>query len=675
MAKVRLLSDEEFRKILASKYQDAKDRSDKMKVEYDIAEMAYQCINSKVRGALDAGLATQFLFTPQNEENQMPLIEGLDLAKAVLFLHSKLCISDPVITATPRKQDHATKKSAKYAQHHMEFLKRHVSLQEVAEIGAYLNCCIYGAGVTFWGWNPHGGEKPMDEIPEDFDIEQFEFKMEGDHDVRNVNPKHFYPDATADMWKNAEHCFEVMEIPSERAYFTFQTPEQQEILRTAHQNQVGDLDNTGKKEKSTVKLIHYWERGRPWNGFLGAHAIFVEPENPRILYRGPNPFKHKRLPYSILTDIDIPDNVMGMSRIIYAYQTQMCINNMITMVMDNMSLFGSAKAIMPEGGFNEDMIDNDKSLIGTYNPASGGKPEFFRPVNVTSDVWKAYDILKGYINNIYGMNEFSQGQIPRELSSYAVQLALEMDDKYRIRLFNKKKQYIKDLYIFGLEMTKQYVTEPIRLEIVGVEGFEDDAYFMSKDLVGEYDIDADYGAYLPVDPAARKQQLLEFLKSGMFEKAGGNMKKVASLLVDGSMLDMRDSMETSRNIQDAEISRLIKGEKVNVEPWDDDGEHAVAVEDFARTQTFEALPRDMKEVIWAHGEAHVKALAEKIAKSQGPNGAGGPMGQGGPMGGPSPGGAGGGAGMPIPPKGAGAPPAPPGAGAGLPVASPGQPII
>ncbi len=675
MPKVRLLSDAELSRLIAAQYQEAKEKADKLKVEYDICEMAYQCINNKVRGALDSGLATQFLFSPQNEENVMPLIEGLDLAKAILFLHSKLCISDPVVTAAPRKQDHATKMSAKYAQQHMEYLKNKTRMQEISEAGAFLNLCIYGTGITFWGWNPHGGEKPMDDIPDNVDIENFDFRMEGAHDVRNVNPKKFFPDATADMWINAEHCFEEMDVPAKKAYYDFDKPEQQEILR-ASQNEVNNSESSGNKEKSTIKLIHYWEKGLPWNGFLGSHVIFIRPENPRILYRGPNPFAHKKLPYSVLTDIDIPDNVMGMSRIVYAYQTQMSINNMLTMVMDNMSLFGAAKAMLPEGGFNEDMIDNDKSLIGTYNPASGGKPEFFRPVNVTSDVWRAYDIMKGYINNLYGMNEFSQGQIPRELSSYAVQLALEMDDKYRIRLFNKKKQYVKDMYTFGLEMTKQYVTEPIRLSITGVEGFENDEYFMSSQLEGEYDISVDYGAYIPVDPAARKQQILEFIKSGMFEKAGGNMKKAASLLVDGSMLDVKDSMETSRNLQNAEIARLIKGEKVNVEPWDDDGEHAAAIEDFARTQTFETLPRDIKEAIWAHGEAHVKTLAEKIAKSGGQPGApGGPMGAGGPGGMPPPGGPAGGPGMP-PMGGAGAPPAPPpGAGPGMPMATPSQPLV
>jgi hypothetical protein len=393
-----------------------------------------------------------------------------------------------------------------------------------------------------------------------------------------------------------------------------------------------------------------------------------------MLFRGPLPFKHKRLPYSIVTDIDIPDNVMGMSRIIYAYQVQMCINNLITMVMNNASLFGTAKYLSPEGSLSDDM-ENDPSVIGTFNPASGGKPEFFRPVNVTPDVWKGYDILKQFINNIYGMNEFSQGQIPRELSSYAVQLALEMDDKYRIRLFNKKKLFLKNIYEILLSVTSEYMTESRRLHVSGVEAFQDDEFFKSSMIVGDYDLCVEYGAYIPVDPAARKQQILEFIKSGFFEKAGGDMKKAGALLIDGSMIDVRDTLGQSRRRQQAEITKLIKGEKVNVEPWDKDEDHAAEIEDFANSAEFELLDREIQMAIWDHGEAHVQALAEKIAKGQAPGGEGG---EGGPEGAPPPPGgpdAGSALGIPPPPSGAPEVPPPPGGGSPNPVTTPSGPIV
>lgn len=671
MSKLRILTDEEFAKSLGNKFKASKEKHDKLKVEFEIAEMAYQCVNDKSRGGLDTGGATQVLFASQDAAQEpMPMIEGLDVIKAVLFLHSKLCISDPVVTAIPKKQDMSTKLAARRAEGYLKYAKDRTNLQETVESGPYTNVSIYGNGILFNGWDPDGGEFPLEMIPDDADPNNLEIKMEGDYDTRNVSPKKWFPGATATSFDKLDDCFEEMEASVEESFYKFPSEEQQNILRQSLQGGSG-MNSSEKENKHVITLYHYWERGRPWNGFLGCHAVFVNPESPKILFRGPNPFKHKKLPYSLFTDIDIPDNVMGMSRIIYAYQVQVCINNLITMIMNNASLFGTAKYMAPEGGISEDQ-DNDPAVIGTYNPANGGKPEFFRPVNVTPDVWKAYDILKRYIDNIYGMNEFSQGQIPRELSSYAVQLALEMDDKYRIRLFNKKKLFLKDVYLKYLAVTQQYMTDSRRLFISGIEEFQDDEFFQASMLKGDYDLSVEYGVYIPVDPAAKKQQILEFIKTGFFEKAGGDMKKAAALLIDGSMLDVRDAVAQSRRRQQAEITRIIKGEKINVEPWDRDEDHAAEIEDFCGTAMFEALDKSVQKAIWDHGEAHVQALAEKIAKG----------GQGVPPGAPgapgAPGGAapGGGApmgGMPPLPGGGGLPP--PGSEPPPPIASPAGSLV
>jgi hypothetical protein len=292
------------------------------------------------------------------------------------------------------------------------------------------------------------------------------------------------------------------------------------------------------------------------------------------------------------------------------------------MIMENITLHGSAKYMKPEGSTNDDMDTNDPSAIGTFNPASGAQPIQFKPSNVTSDVWRAYEILKAWMNNLYGMNEFSQGQIPRELSSYAVQLALEMDDKYRIRLFNKKKQFLRDIYVMGLELTKQYMTDKRRLKVTGIEGFGNNEYFSAADIKGDYGVDVDYGQYIPVDPAARKQQLLEFIKSGFFEKAGGDMRKIGPLLVDGSMLDVKDMFSKSMKIQDGEITKIIAGEQVNVRKWDDHEAHAAMVDEYVHSETFEVLDEQLKEAIWAHGEAHTTEIAKRLAKSKPPEGGG-----------------------------------------------------
>lgn len=647
MAKVRALTDEELIKSLQTKFRESDEKRESLVSEWDICKFAYQCISEGPKGARDSGLAQQayFTFGQGDEEFTMPLLEGLDTAKAVLFLHAKLCISDPTLSISPRKQDPDNKRAAAYALSFLGYIRKRTKLQEKTESGSYLNVVVPGTGITYFGWDKDGGEYPKENsVPENLQPgEEIEFEMEGDYDLRNVSPYRFWIDASAEHFMDANHCFEETEIPLEQALSNHPDPAAQELIRQTHaESATVENSSTVANRKGAVKIYHYWERGRPWNGFLGAHVILVQPKDPKVLFRGPNPYNHKQLPYSLLTDIDIPGSPWGMSRIMYAFQVQMSINNLITLIMDNTSLFGGNKLLAPAGGVTDESLTNSRDDVTFYDPSSGGKVEHIRPGNVTSDVWRAYDILKGYINNVYGMNEFSQGQIPRELSSYAVQLALEVDDKYRIRLFNKKKGYLKDIYEKGLSISQQFMVDDRRVSVVGVEGYADDPYFEMAKLNGEYDVEVDYGPYMPVDPAARKQQLLEFLKSGFYEKAGGNMKKVAKLLVDGSMLDLKQDLENSYKRQQVEIDRIIKGETVEIELWDEHVEHASCVEDYARSETFESLPREVKMAIWNHGDKHIQAQAKKIAEGGGQ-----------PPGAPPPPG-----GMPPPAGGAGTPPAP-----------------
>jgi hypothetical protein len=353
---------------------------------------------------------------------------------------------------------------------------------------------------------------------------------------------------------------------------------------------------------------------------------------------------------------------------IYAHQCQKSIDMLMSLFLDNTSLFGGVRMMQAEGSMNEDSIDNNIAKVDYYNAATGQKPEYFRPVPVTSDVWRGYTLMKTSIDSLYGMNEFSQGQIPRELSSFAVQLALEMDDKYRIRLFNKKKQYLKDLYLQGIELTQQFMMADRRLSITGIEGWKDSEYLASSTAHGDYEILVDYGQYIPIDPAARKQQVLEFLKSGFYEKAGGNMTKIAKLMVDGSMLDVKDDFERAVKIQERETDKIISGQDVQVQKWDKDESHILAIDDFTNTETFRSLDPQIQEAIWAHGQAHTDALAQKMAQGGGGSPGGGAPAAGGPQapagGVPPAGPTAGGAGMPPSPAGLGPKPAELGEGAG-----------
>lgn len=623
MAKVRKLTDGELSHNLKSFMSSGDQMMHRLKVEFDASRDIYQGVQNSLKGsALDVGALSYMLSGPKASTDDDIRIDGNELIRANLFLHSKLCISDPVVTARTYSNDVVSKNGARFAENVILHVKNHTDLQEKLESGPYLDCVVCGTGVVYTGWDASAGE--VIDLPENFDADKHEFTMSGDYDIRSVDPRRFYINPSATSYYESDDCVEEVILPFKQAILLF--PEWEEAIRTWMKTEdclkvVKEIDPAINEENvRDVVLYHYWERARPWNAMLGSHVVFIDKKNPKILKRENNPYKHGELPYDVLTDIDVQRNPYGMSRNIYAAPLQDCCNTLYSLVMQNVELHGSLKLMLPEGGLSDKNTNNPKDVI-FFNAATNGKPEYLRPSAVTSDIWRLRDYWANSIEKIFGMSEFSQGQIPRELSSYAVQMAIETDDKFRIRLFNKKKKFIKGIYDKVLSITKQFVTEKRKLKIVGQENIASEEYFSNVELDGDYGIYVDYGMYLPADPAARKQQILELVKSGIFEKAGGNMRKLVSILVDGDMIDIRDHFEKAKIVQDNETTRMIDGQEVPVQDWQEHVSHIESIVEFQNTEFFENLDAEIKQKIDAHKKAHTAALAKLQAEAQPPQGA------------------------------------------------------
>lgn len=642
MARFRVLDDAHLKEDLKKKFDLCDQIMSKMKIEFDLTNEIYQGVQSNWReGALDTALLTQ-MFIKRPSDDDMRL-DSTSLIHACLFLHSKLSISDPQVVMKALNSDIKNAKAAQNAQIIVEHIKEVTRMSEELQKGPYLDTVVKGNGVVFVGWDEDGGELEADAIGKNFDPAKDDIRMTGDYLIRSVRPECFFVDPAASILeKNANYCFEIefkefkelamcSEIPEEVLEMVKEEMNSEESLNLIRRH----INNKVTHESNTiVPLFHYWEPHRAWNGMNGTHVVFVCAKDPKLVLRENNYYHHGRLPYVMLTDIDIPNSVYGMSRLLLALPLMEAVSQMFTQVIANIELHGNIRMMLPEGGLNDEARTNSPYDILFYNSATNAEPRQLTPTHVTTDIWRFEEILKQEISKLFGMGEFSQGQIPRELSSYAVQIAIEMDDKFRIRLFNKKKEFIKNIYEMLLSVTKQYIKTKRMLKIVGSAKISDNVYFDSSDLEGDYGVSSDYGMYLPIDPAARKQQILELVKSNILQNAGIDMKKIISVLVSGDVLEVKDLAEKSKQVQDKENLDLVTKIDVPIQPWQEHEGHIESMADFMQTIEFENLPLDIKQHMYNHKKAHIEALAKLKAEAQGGpgEGEGGPM----PAGGEAP---------------------------------------
>ena len=642
--KVRELNLSEFGKLVKDRYRAGVDSTKKLKNEFDTANATYQMVNkgSLANEGSDSNLA-RFI---QELEGSAHLPEGAKGAAQImgaeslygaLFLHSKLCVTDPSSHCSPNTNDYEDMMAAKYGTLFLKYLDNHLSLANVIESTIYLDTCIYGNGILFAGWNSNKGQLKS------YDKETGEIEMEGDFELRRVSPYNFIPQPHCTSLDEAEWAFEKHEVSVEELCFTY--PDKATQIRAFHEQneQTRRAESDGSytsysadERRETITVLEYWEKALPWNAMHGRHALFLTREESssnkepvmKCIHLESNPYEHGGLPFAMLSDIDVAGSLWGLARLVLCQPMQETIDRILSIVYDNSELHGQIHLVVPDGTHNPDNLQtDDPTHVFKFNAAmaNGQKPMQMQPSTVSGDFWQQYTIYKDQISSIYGAGEFSTGEINRELSGFAVLTAIDADDKFRVRLFNKKVHMLKSLYSKLLSVGQQFMDEERTLSVSGQERIATAQMFRVSELKGNYDIHVGFGRYLPNDPSAAKEYMFQLLQTGLFQEAGGDPKKLLSLLLDGNLVELQNYQDGARAVQEHEIVRMLNGEQMPVYEYQSHEEHLAALNETMNTSFFESLPQGIKEVFESHSKAHVEILAKLSAAADAGGGGEEPM--------------------------------------------------
>ncbi len=638
MAMFQHMTFDEHQDQLSDFLHAGKKKLARMRLEWDICRDIYQGIATKPQAGVDSSLVTALIQTGANDTGQDIPIDSLKLVTMMLFMQSKLTLSEPTAITKAYTSDEAAHNAARYAQMVIEHIKVATSLKTEMEKDFNLNAGSLGTAIMKVGWNPDGGKQAFD-VPANFDPMRDEFTMEGDYEFRSVSPYNFIMDPNSTNFHyNAENCAELRRIPLNQIIYKIKKrfrnePEKMtqmleflenfslECANREFAGKMGDVAKNQIQRGQYVLLWEYWERAEPWNGLLGKYSVFADvadSDKARLLFTQPHPYDHKQLPFAVLTDMDVAEDAYGLSRAVLSLACTDAISQLYTQVLANIELHGSIRLLVPEGAISNEYLSDAPYKPINYNAALGEKPSYLTPSTVTNDIWRLHALMEKEIDAIYGANEFSRGEIPRELSSFAVSQAVERDDQFRIRIFNKKKEVVKRIIEQSLENTKQYVTEERAFMIAGDTNSYALESFSGADIMGAFGTFVSYGMYQPADPHAQKQQLLEVVKTGIYEKAGGDFKKLIATLVDGDMVDVRDMFEAAKVVQKHEIVRLINGEESPVQDWHEHYAHYDEVTRYMQSVQFERMDPEIQRRVFEHSAEHKKIIVELEAKAKQP---------------------------------------------------------
>lgn len=572
--------------------------------------------------------------------------------KYLRFLHAQMSANPPSVTPRPTSADYKDRQAAEVADHLITYGRRQYKVQNQTDMTC-LSTLLAGSGFLRTKQDPLAGEV------EHFDPETSMITMTGDIRFCPLLIWDVALDPAARNWADVRYVFERHQMSLEEAVFRF--PRHKETLERAaiKSDRTGfwDRDTDGGKFESKVDIWEYTEKGLPWNGMAGRRAFLLQG-GPLLSDIGPNPNPDAILGYHLLTDIDVPGQVYGKSFLDYLIRLQDVLNKLDSTVLDNIQAHGSIRMVTYDAAETEE--DNGPAdgtwIVMNLKGTAAQKPDFIDPPSLMPDIYRFREQLIQGMEQLAGVNESMFGQVKREMSGFSLQTAINAGNTVRRRLYNKYTDFVESVYKAYLMLIQKHWTTKRQILVTGEEGAMAVAWYSGADIANGFDIDAEYGASFSLDPASRREEIMQIMPQ--LKEAGYSMRSILRMLRINDVSGLFDMAEVGARRQfeifDEMIAKFEEHGLLVYIPPERGEEHNSMLEacaEFRMSMAFKCLAKPVKRLIERHIDARTQLKAEAAVPSTGGGdpsmGAAGPLAA---LGGPA------GAPMAGPPAGPGAAP-------------------
>jgi hypothetical protein len=609
-------SEEEVKKQLGSALKNATDARKYNERQWELSERTLQ----NTTGFLDKSEDYSLSFDSEAELEASSEDKSIGInytSKNVRLIHSQLSANPPTVIARPTSNDSSDRRKADTADRLIRYAIRQYKMQERFD-ECTLNVLYYGTGFIKVLNDPNAGDLL------EFDEESGEIQMEGDIVVKVPSPWNIFIDPDADSWDEVKYVIERMYVPWEEAMSQF--PDKKEILKKAKLEELregqGGADPSGSdsaiysRKYDVVELYQYWEKGLPHNGMQGRFCWMLKDGTPLSKVEF-NPHRFSRpvdeegetegpstaqLPYHIMTDLDIPNTVLGKATVDYAVPMQDTHNRMMNVMLDNLRAHGVARIVLPEGAeIADDVISNNPLDIIKFTGGNGQQPNYMEPMPFPASFGQMMEMIKGGIDDSAGVNEAMFGQMQRETSGFSLQYATNQGNMIRRRLFNKYVLLTESVYKTFLQLVRKHWKTPKRIKVLGTEKAFNVVEISGMDIAGGFDLVVEYGASLSLDPTTRREEILTLLP--LFEKAGVSTRTILSMLKLNELDAMYDEIQLANDRQYEYFKEMIEtGEYLEPRKLEDHKNMLEFSYRYVMTSEFKYLDDDSKELIYQHVE-------------------------------------------------------------------------
>lgn len=275
----------------------------------------------------------------------------------------------------------------------------------------------------------------------------------------------------------------------------------------------------------------------------------------------------------------------------------------------------AGKYVAPYGhGLAPEALDNESGELLTYKPnaaaPNGGEPHQLQVPTIPEYSYKEQSNTEEALNDLFGLNEISQGRIPQGgMPAAGMQILLEQDAT-RIGIVTENHEHAwADVGRHILKFVKNfYVTS--RLMKKAGKGLEYTVRpFVGSDIKNNTDVYVIRGSTIPNSKVLQRQEIMNAYQQGLLGDPSDPKlrEKVLSMMEFGDVAEMWQDF----SIDMAQINRgLDMMQKGGIPPVNELDNHPLWVQEvnrFRKSDKYEKLADNIKGIIESNIEEHLQA--------------------------------------------------------------------
>lgn len=430
---------------------------------------------------------------------------------------------------------------------------------------------------------------------------------EGRPDFCSVSPLDLYTDPYATKFKHARYAIHSQFMDVETIYDLYDKEVKPETLTQADQSKAALMRELGQApvvNGAVVNELWYRPCRRYPEGIFCAWTgseQLVEPDK--------FPYRHKRLPFTQIGSIPRPGTSHYTCAVKYLRSPQMERNKYHAQRLMVREAFSNPKwwiDAMLE--LEADPDDSPRQILRGNSQGGQIKPEIIQPEifpEQTDGDW-----LKEEMNDVVGLHEISQGQVPgRVEAARAIETLKEADTSRLAELERTIKSSVSEGFWQVLMLTQQYGNAKEVVQTYSAEGMPETKELLTRKIKPGMRVRVTMGTGLARSRVAREQQVAQWWQDGVIQDPE----------ILANMLDIPLSRFVPQRDFDIRLARnenllMAKGTPIKPNSWDEHMIHLREHNNFRKTGEFEALPTKTKTKWEFHCQTHEQLMMEKLVK-------------------------------------------------------------